>query len=111
MLFDGGGIYIELGIGRAGSDWNGSGVTKIGVYRNGFWTLDINGNGPSMAPAERVARSGLGMRISFRLSVIGDGSGTSKIGLFLMVRGIWTPTGWSVGVGPSLTYGQAAIFP
>ena len=26
-------------------DWNGNGVSKIGLYRNGFWVLDFNGNG------------------------------------------------------------------
>jgi hypothetical protein len=25
--------------------WNKSGTTRIGVYRNGTWTLDIDGNG------------------------------------------------------------------
>ena len=26
-------------------DWNGSGITKIGVFRGGRWTLDQNGDG------------------------------------------------------------------
>jgi large repetitive protein len=26
-------------------DWNGSGITRIGVFRNGQWFLDLNGNG------------------------------------------------------------------
>jgi hypothetical protein len=26
-------------------DWNGTGTTKIGVFRNGQWFLDLNGNG------------------------------------------------------------------
>ena len=25
-------------------DWNGSGTTKIGVFRNGVWYLDTNGD-------------------------------------------------------------------
>jgi hypothetical protein len=25
-------------------DWDGNGVTDIGVYRNGNWYLDMNGN-------------------------------------------------------------------
>ncbi|CDH47363.1 SBBP repeat-containing protein [Candidatus Contendibacter odensensis] len=38
------------GFGQAGDlpvagDWNGSGVAKIGVFRNGQWFLDANGNG------------------------------------------------------------------
>ncbi len=27
------------------ADWNGSGTSKIGIYINGFWVLDYNGNG------------------------------------------------------------------
>ncbi len=27
------------------ADWNGSGTSKIGLYINGFWVLDYNGNG------------------------------------------------------------------
>ena len=27
------------------ADWNGSGTSKIGIYVNGFWVLDFNGNG------------------------------------------------------------------
>ena len=27
------------------ADWNGSGTSKIGIYNNGFWVLDFNGNG------------------------------------------------------------------
>ena len=26
-------------------DWDGSGVTKIGVFIDGLWFLDLNGNG------------------------------------------------------------------
>ncbi|MBP5621951.1 MAG: hypothetical protein J6X44_08050 [Thermoguttaceae bacterium] len=26
-------------------DWNGDGIAEIGVYRNGKWLLDVNGNG------------------------------------------------------------------
>jgi len=26
-------------------DWNGTGTTKIGVFSNGTWYLDMNGNG------------------------------------------------------------------
>ena len=30
---------------RLVGDWNGSGTSKIGIYVNGFWVLDFNGNG------------------------------------------------------------------
>lgn len=26
-------------------DWNADGRTKIGIFRNGLWVLDLNGNG------------------------------------------------------------------
>jgi len=26
-------------------DWNGDGVTEIGIYKDGVWYLDYNGNG------------------------------------------------------------------
>ena len=26
-------------------DWNGDGKTKIGIYKDGVWYLDYNGNG------------------------------------------------------------------
>jgi hypothetical protein len=29
----------------AAGDWNGDGVAKVGVFRNGTWYLDYNGNG------------------------------------------------------------------
>ncbi|MEZ5584615.1 MAG: hypothetical protein R3F37_19245 [Candidatus Competibacteraceae bacterium] len=29
----------------AAGDWNGSGTDKVGVFRNGTWFLDFNGNG------------------------------------------------------------------
>src|SRR5262249_27565893 len=41
---------IFWNLGQAGEtpvygDWNGSGRTKIGLYINGIWLLDYNGNG------------------------------------------------------------------
>jgi hypothetical protein len=43
-------VYSNFGQGLAGAipvvgDWDGSGVTRIGVYWNGSWYLDMNGNG------------------------------------------------------------------
>jgi len=32
-------------------DWNGDGVDEIGVFRNGMWYLDLNGNGIWEGPA------------------------------------------------------------
>lgn len=38
-------------------DWNGDGIDTIGVYRHGFWLLDVDGNGQWSAPDE-AARFG-----------------------------------------------------
>jgi hypothetical protein len=44
-------LFIDrfTGFGQAGGipvvgDWNQNGKTKIGVYQNGVWLLDYNGN-------------------------------------------------------------------
>jgi len=42
--------YPDFGVGLTGAfpvvgDWSGTGETKIGVYWNGSWFLDMNGNG------------------------------------------------------------------
>ena len=63
-------------------DWNGSGVSKIGIYRpsSGQWYLDYNGNGTFDA-GDKVYNFG---GIAGDIPVVGDwnGSGTSKIGVF-----------------------------
>ncbi len=78
----------NLGVGtQAGDvpvvgDWNGSGTTKVGLFRQGFlWILDTNGDG--------VFQQGIDATYAFGgeagdVPVVGDwnGSGTSKIGLF-----------------------------
>jgi len=43
-------FYADFGVGLVGAvpvtgDWTGTGTTRIGVYHNGRWYLDINGNG------------------------------------------------------------------
>jgi hypothetical protein len=60
-------------------DWNGSGTTKIGLYRNGLWVLDLNGNGTFDGGDTTVNYGG----IAGDVPVVGDwsGSGTSKIGV------------------------------
>ena len=63
-------------------DWNGSGNTKIGIYRpsTGQWFLDYNGNGVFDAGDKTYSFGG----IAGDKPVVGDwsGSGTSKIGIF-----------------------------
>jgi hypothetical protein len=63
-------------------DWNGDGKTKIGIYRNGQWLLDYNGNGIFEGPVtDRVYNNFGGQAGDY--PVVGDwnGTGYSKIGI------------------------------
>ena len=55
-------------------DWNGDGKTETGVYRNGVWYLDYNGNG--------VWNAGIDKTYSFGSTgwtpVVGDWNGDGK---------------------------------
>ena len=67
-------------------DWNGDGRTKAGLYVNGLWVLDYNGNGVWDGPAiDKMVHFGL----SGATPVVGDwnGSGTTKIGVY--AGGAW----------------------
>ncbi len=86
--FDAGDAVYNLGVGtQAGDvpvvgDWNGSGTTKVGLFRQGFfWILDTNGNGIFEQALDHTYAFG---GIAGDVPVVGDwnGSGTSKIGLF-----------------------------
>jgi hypothetical protein len=62
-------------------DWNGSGTSKIGLFRDGyFWILDTNGDGVFDTGDQSFAFGG----IAGDVPVVGDwnGSGTSKVGVF-----------------------------
>ena len=60
-------------------DWDGSGITKIGVFRNGSWFLDLNGNGV-LDPEDGSYTFGQAGDVP----VAGDwnGNGITKIGVF-----------------------------
>jgi len=91
--FDGAGpgqdyVYVNFIPAQPGDkpvvgDWNGSGTTKIGIYRpsTGQWFLDYNGNGVFDTGIDKVYQFG---GVAGDLPVVGDwnGSGTSKIGIF-----------------------------
>jgi hypothetical protein len=65
-------------------DWNGSGTSKIGIYRpsNGLFILDYDGDGVFTA-ADKVYNLGVGTSPS-DVPVAGDwnGDGRAKVGLF-----------------------------
>jgi hypothetical protein len=65
-------------------DWNGSGTTKVGVYRpsNGLFVLDYDGDG-QFTGADRAYNLGVGIDPT-DVPVVGDwnGDGKTKVGLF-----------------------------
>ncbi|MCW5983451.1 MAG: hypothetical protein KIT09_35490 [Bryobacteraceae bacterium] len=66
-------------------DWTGDGRTKIGVFKDGFWYLDINGNGHWDPPADKL----YGFGWAGVTPLVGDwnGDGKAKIGVFK--DGMW----------------------
>jgi hypothetical protein len=69
-------------------DWTGSGTTRIGVFVDGTWYLDLNGNGVwDGSPTDALYSFGTGL--AGIVPVVGDwtGTGPAKIGVF--VDGTW----------------------
>jgi hypothetical protein len=62
-------------------DWNGSGTDKAGVFRNGWWLLDYNGNG--VWDGELIDRM-VAFGWAGATPVVGDwnGNGRTKIGIY-----------------------------
>ncbi|HZZ73143.1 MAG TPA: SdrD B-like domain-containing protein [Pirellulales bacterium] len=60
-------------------DWDGSGISRIGVFRHGHWYLDMDGNG-KWSPGDVVVDFGQAGDIP----VVGDwtGDGITKIGVY-----------------------------
>jgi len=69
-------------------DWNGDGRSKIGVYYQGFWYLDYNGNGVWDGPSVDKAYN-FGWAAAGVTPMLGDwtGNGTTKIGIYY--DGFW----------------------
>jgi hypothetical protein len=63
-------------------DWDGSGKKRIGLFRNGTWILDINGNGVVDAADKTVVFGQAG-----DVPVVGDWLGTGHITLGLFRSG------------------------
>jgi len=70
-------------------DWDNSGVTKIGVFSNGTWYLDMNGNGVWDGPNVDKLIPNFGQGLPNAIPVTGDwnGTGVTKIGVFS--NGTW----------------------
>lgn len=94
-------------------DWNGSGVKRIGIFRNGTWILDTNGNG---------VLDGSDRTVSFGqpgdIPVVGDWRGTGQIALGLFRQGTFildlsghlsgVPTGL---IDATFSFGQGGDLP
>jgi len=63
-------------------DWTGSGTKNIGIFRNGTWILDTNGNGILDASDKRVLFGQAG-----DIPVVGDWRGVGRIALGLFRQG------------------------
>lgn len=63
-------------------DWTGTGVKRIGVFRNGTWFLDTNGNGVLDAGDQMISFGQAG-----DIPVVGDWRGTGHIALGLYRSG------------------------
>ena len=94
-------------------DWTGSGTKRIGIFRNGTWILDTNGNGVIDASDKTVSFGQAG-----DIPVVGDWRGTGHIALGLFRQGTFildlsghlsgVPTGLSDAV---YAFGQGGDLP
>ena len=69
-------------------DWNGDGKTKIGIYNNGTWILDYNGNGVWEGPGvDKTIYWSTGQ--AGEVPVVGDWNGDGKTKIGIHVNGTW----------------------
>jgi hypothetical protein len=98
--WDGAGIdktFPNFGVGLSNvipvvGDWPGSanpGTTKIGVFTNGTWYFDINGNGAWDGPGIDKTFPNFGKDLPNVMPVVGDwdGTGVTRIGVY--TNGTW----------------------
>ena len=69
-------------------DWNGDGKTKIGIYNNGTWILDYNGNGVWEGPGvDKTIYWSTGQAGEVPAAGDWNGDGKTKIGIYS--NGTW----------------------
>ena len=90
--------YPDFGKGLAGAvpvtgDWDGNGVTEIGLYSSaaGSWYLDRSGNGSWDGKPADIYYPDFGKGLAGAEPVAGDwdGDGVTEIGLFSSTAGSW----------------------
>jgi len=69
-------------------DWNGDGKAQIGVYRQGQWFLDFNGNRQWDADLDKVIAA-FGAPTDLPVAGDVDGDGISEIGVYRPSTGQW----------------------
>ena len=106
-------LFGQAGDIPIGGDWSGTGVTRIGIFRNGLWILDSNGNGVIDAGDRQFTFGQAG-----DIPVVGDwnGTGSVKAGLFRKGQFILDLSGHMSGVATGISdltfaYGLATDVP
>jgi peptidoglycan hydrolase-like protein with peptidoglycan-binding domain len=101
-----------FGIGLANpvpvtGDWNGDGITEIGIYSDGNWYLDKNRSWAwEGEPADTFGVFGIGLANPIPVTGDWDGSGITKIGIY--TEGNWyldTNASWQWDGTPTDTFG------
>jgi hypothetical protein len=100
-------------------DWDGTGVVRIGVFRNGFWCLDLNNNRhwDGLAGGDGIFAFG----VPGDVAVVGDWNGDrrSKLGVFRCPQtGVCTwvldyagKFAYDPGTAKSFSYGRPGDIP
>ena len=87
MYFFGGGVPNAQPVT---GDWNNTGTTKIGIYADGAWYLDLNGDGAwNGTPTDAFYYFGGGIPGAIAVTGDWDLSGTTKIGVYDPATGTW----------------------
>ncbi len=88
-------ITYSFGTGLAGAmpvvgDWAGTGTTDVGVYQDGVWYLDENGNGMwDGTPTDAMYVFGAGLTSAVPVTGDWNKSGKTHIGVYDQSTGTW----------------------
>jgi hypothetical protein len=83
------GIFGSPGDLPVSGDWNGDGITNIGVFRNGAWYLDANGSGAWDAGDIAISAGKFGSPNDIPITGDWNNTGTTKIGVYRPSTRMW----------------------